>query len=138
MVAQRWSDSDALGVAPAPFRRYSGEVSPDTELVVLLGGLHLIGLAFVSMLLVMFLRSDAERERSAQEDDGFSDDGGGGSDRLAPTPPTRPGGGNVPLPDAAPARRRMRGPGRLADDWRPRRREPMHPRRVPQRTPVHR
>jgi hypothetical protein len=105
-------------------------VSPDTKLVVLFGALHLIALGLVAGLLVIFIRSETvEAWRPPEEDDGWGD----GGSRLEPTPraPRTPGG--LPLPDAAPARVRLREPGRLAERVpRPERR----PAREPAREPV--
>ena len=99
----------------------------DTELWVLFGALHLIGLVLLGMLLVMFLRSETVAPWRPPEDDGGG--GGGGSPPARPGPRRRDGGG-LPLPDARPAGVRLRGPGRLADD-RPR--PPRRPAREPGR-----
>lgn len=65
-------------------------------------------------------------------DDG-SGDGGGGSGPPGAGPPGRPSGG-IPLPDAAQADARLRGPHeRLADLVRRRERRPAH---EPDRAPV--
>jgi hypothetical protein len=107
-------------------------------MVLLFGGLHLIGLAFAGMLLVMFLRSDRSSPQHEGPDDESADGGGGGSHRRVPRAPQSPGGDGLPLPDAAPARRRMREPGRLGEDERPtrRRRDPMHVPVPGRRTPA--
>src|SRR3954464_6097846 len=112
-------------------------MSPDEELMLIFGSLHLVALALGVLLFVMFLRSDAQDGgEGPEEDDGG---GGGGSDRISGAPKTSPSGG-IPLPDAEPAPVRLRGPGRLPDPHpqRPRRRvaEPARSpsrRRVPQR-----
>lgn len=97
------------------------EVTPDQELVLLFGGLHLVALALGGALFAMLFRSEPVTPwRPADEED----DSGGGSDRLAPGPR---GGGprdGVPLPDAEQAPVRLRENGRLADAYPfPRRRE---------------
>src|SRR5215208_1701339 len=91
-------------------------MSPDEQLVVVFGVLHLAALAMGVLLFVLFLRSDA-RDGSIPSDE--EDGGGGGSDRISDRPKTSPSGG-IPLPDAEPAPVRLRGPERLAD-LRPRR-----------------
>jgi hypothetical protein len=109
-------------------------MSPDEELVVIFGALHLVALALGVLMFVLFLRSDStDSQQGPEEDDG----GGGGSDRITDRPKTSPSGG-VPLPDAEPAPVRLRGHERLRDlTRRPERRRVVEPaparRRVPQR-----
>ena len=102
--------------------------------MVVFGALHLIALTLGIVLFMMFLRSDTASSWPPPDDD--EGGGGGGNDRLPCPPKPRPNGG-IPLPDAQPARLRLRGPGRLADAHpRPSRRAP-HPAprpRVPSRT----
>jgi len=94
----------------------------ETLLVAVLGGLHLIGFGFLALLLLPCLRD----ERVAPLTPPAEDDDGGGNDRLQPVPPRGPRGGGIPLPDAQPARVRIRGGRRLAD-LRPRvERRPAH------------
>jgi hypothetical protein len=107
-------------------------MSPGDQLVLMIGGLHLLALMFAFALIVPALRDRPEPPRRP----GDGSDGGGGQ-RLPPDPqpPSRPGG--IPLPDAQPARVRLRERGRLADriPGRPRRpaREPeRQPSRIPQ------
>jgi hypothetical protein len=103
-------------------------MAADAELMLLFAGLHVIGLALVALLLVMFLRSETVTPWTPPEDnDGGG--GGGGNDRLTPKPPSGPQGGGLPLPDAQPARVRLRDHRRLAD------RLPERQRRAP-REPV--
>jgi hypothetical protein len=104
-------------------------VTPDEELMVIFGALHLVALVLGLVLFVMFLRSEAGYGRRPPEDD---DGGGGGNDRLGKGPKGSPSGG-IPLPDADPAPVRLRGHEKLAD-VRPRRerrpvREPARPGR---------
>jgi hypothetical protein len=113
-------------------------VTPDQELVLLFGGLHLVALVLGCVLFWMFLRSEtvAPWEPPDEEEGGG---GGGGNDRVT-EPPKRPGPGGVPLPDAVQSSERFRGAGRLADrrPWPATRRDhpPQRtPRRTPQRTP---
>jgi hypothetical protein len=100
-------------------------VTPDDELMVIFGTLHLVALALGVLLFVMFFRSGRGSNRPPEEDDG----GGGGNDRLSTPPKTSPSGG-IPLPDADPAPFRLRSHDR-SDRWsRPERRrvaEPAHP-----------
>jgi hypothetical protein len=109
-------------------------MSPDEELMVIFGALHVVALLLGGVLFYMFLRSDPTTSWQPPEDDDGG--GGGGNDRLPSHPKPRPTGG-VPLPDAEQAARRLRGPGRIADG-RPRRvRRPAHPP-TPVRRPVRR
>jgi hypothetical protein len=106
-------------------------MTPDQELVLLFGGLHLVALMFACVLFWMFMRSDTVDPWTGEEED-EGGGGGGGNDRLS-DPPRRPGPGGVPLPDAVQSKERFRGPGRLADrrEWPVRR-----PAREPERTPA--
>jgi hypothetical protein len=108
-------------------------MTPDEELMVIFGALHVIALAFGVVLFMMFLRSDTTSSWKPPDDDDGG--GGGGNDRLpTTTPKPRPTGG-VPLPDADPAQLRLRGPGRLRDAYPRPLRRPAHPQ-VPHRQPV--
>ncbi len=102
------------------------------EFVALIGGLHIIGLMFAMALVWHFMRTDPADSWPPPSEDGG---GGGGNMRPEPPAPVRPRGGGLPLPDAVPARVRLREPGRLADH-RPRRER--RPSREPVRTPVRR
>jgi len=100
----------------------------DAEIVLLVGGLHLVAMVFAGILIAFCLRSEETPPFSPGQD---GDDGGGGSDRRVPRDPPRPRGGGLPLPDAAPARVRLRGAATLATllagrDRRPAR-EPARP-----------
>jgi hypothetical protein len=110
-------------------------MADETLLVALLGGLHLLGFAFAAILLLPCLRDEsvAHLARRGEEDD----DGGGGSDRLRPTPPRPPRPGGIPLPDAVPARVRLRDGRRLAELLPGFERRPAH-RPLPQRQPARR
>jgi hypothetical protein len=106
-------------------------MSPDEELMLIFGALHLVALALGVLLFVMFLRADAGNEHEPPEED--EGGGGGGSDRISDTPKTSPSGG-IPLPDAEPAPVRLRGHERLADlRPRPERRRVTEPQRTPRR-----
>ena len=94
--------------------------------MVMIAAVHLIGLACVAALIIPALRGD---QNPSPPPDSGSDDGRG-NDRRPPTGPPRGPIGGIPLPDAIPARVRLRGPARLADLL------PRHERR-PAREPVH-
>jgi hypothetical protein len=109
-------------------------MSPDEELMVIFGALHVVALVLGGVLFYMFMRSDTSSPWKPPEDD--EGGGGGGNDRLPSRPKPRPTGG-VPLPDAEQASLRLRGPGRLRDahPWPSRR--PAHPPiPAPSRRPV--
>jgi hypothetical protein len=111
---------------------YDSAMTPDEELMVIFGALHVIALALGVVLFMMFLRSDSTSSWNPPEDD--EGGGGGGNDRLPSRPKPKPTGG-VPLPDADPARARLRGPGKLRDAHPRPLRRPAHPA-VPRRRPV--
>jgi hypothetical protein len=108
-------------------------MTPDEELMVIFGALHLVALALGVVLFMMFLRSDATSSwKPPEEDEGG---GGGGNDRLPTSKPKpRPSGG-VPLPDAEPARTRLRDHSKLRDAHTGPLRRRTHPH-TPQRTPT--
>ena len=105
----------------------------ETLLVALLGGLHLLGFGFAAVLLLPLLRDERIAPLAHGEEE---DDGGGGNDRINPVPPRGPRPGGIPLPDAVPARVRLREPARLADLIPARGRREHAPAPVPSRTPV--
>ena len=103
--------------------------------MLLFTALHVVGLGIVTTLLVMFLRADTTRVWSPPDDSDGSD--GGGNDRLGPRSRPGPGGGGLPLPDALPARVRLRDHSRLADLLPAPVRRPAHePARAPRRVPA--
>jgi hypothetical protein len=104
-------------------------MSPDQELMVIFGALHLVALTLGLILFVMFLRSEAGSGfKPPDEDDG----GGGGNDRLSDKPKNSPSGG-IPLPDAIQSSTRLRSHEKLRDAYRQRDRrrvaEPAQPSR---------
>ena len=107
----------------------------ETLLVALLGGLHLLGFGFAAVMLLPLMRDERIVPVARREDE---DDGGGGNDRVRPGPRPGPRGGGLPLPDAVPARVRLREPARLADLLpAPQRRQREHapgPTRTPARS----
>ena len=108
----------------------------DLKLVALFAGLHLLGLILVCVMLVLFFRSDTMPSWSPGDEEGDGG-GGGGNDRLRPRNSGGPRGGGLPLPDALPARVRLRDHRRLADLIpRPARRAAPEPARAPRRVPA--
>ena len=108
-------------------------MSGDTQLVLWIAGVHLLGLVAVGVLLLPALR-DAPVSPGRSENDG--DDGWGRGPKLPPEPPAPPRGG-IPLDDADPARVRLREAGRLADLLPAReRRTVREPARRPVREPA--
>jgi hypothetical protein len=104
-------------------------MSSAAQLVLMVGGMHILGLIGAVLLIIPAIRDQPE---PPQPPGGGSDDGGGGLRRPVPQTPVRPCGG-IPLPDAEPSRIRLREPGRLGDRLpRPARR----PAREPERRPV--
>jgi hypothetical protein len=104
-------------------------MSPDEELMVIFGALHLVALMLGVILFIMFLRSEAGSRFKPPEDD---DGGGGGNDRVTDKPKNSPSGG-IPLPDAVQSSTRLRAHERLRDAYRHRERrrvsEPARPSR---------
>src|ERR1700750_2177768 len=100
-------------------------MSPDAELLVIFGVLHLVALVLGGALFLMFLRSDGASTWTPDDED---DSGGGGNDRLGDKPKTSPSGG-IPLPYSVQSDTRLRGGhDRLADPGRPRVRTRTRPR----------
>jgi hypothetical protein len=100
------------------------------QIILLVVGMHLLALACAGVLIVHAARTDPTVGWRAPG--GGSDDGPGNDRRGPPTPPSVPGGG-LPLPDAEPARVRLRDHRRLPDLTPPRERRPA---REPVRRPV--
>ena len=94
-------------------------------------GMHLLGLVCAAALLIPALRGSDKPPRSDSGDDGW-----GNQRPPAPTRPVRPGPG-LPLPDAGPSRFRLRDHRRLPDLLPGRERRPVRePAREPTRTPA--
>src|ERR1700751_1122006 len=94
-----------------------------------IAGVHLLGLACVAFLMWPALKDNPlARDRPSEG----GDDGGGGGPKVPPTRPEPPRGG-LPLPDAEPAKIRLREHGTLGERL-PRRDPP--PRREPDRRPA--
>jgi hypothetical protein len=134
MVAKAFAPTVAGRLAIAANARYPEPMPGDAKLVLLMAALHVVGLVFVAVLLVMFLRSDTAAAYRPPED---PDGGGGGNDRLTPRDVDGPSGDGLPLPDASPARVRLRSHDRLRDLLpRPTRRRSDEPERAPRRVPT--
>lgn len=106
-------------------------MSGEAQLMLVVMAMHLLGLVGAAALLIPALRSVEE----PPDVDGGSDGGGSKKRPPAPSRPDRPGPG-LPLPDAIPARVRLRNHERLADLLPRRERRPARePDRRPVRTP---
>jgi hypothetical protein len=104
-------------------------MSGDVELMLMIAGMHLLGLVCAAALILPALRGGPDLP---PRPDRGSDDGWG---HGPPRPPTRPSDvprGGLPLPDAEPASVRLRDQRRLAD-LLPRRER--RPAREPERAP---
>jgi hypothetical protein len=88
---------------------------------------HMIGLP-----LLYWLLGDGIRDMLRMRPDD-SDDDGGLPPASDPAVKPSPGGGGLPLPDAAQSPVRLREPGRIRDGKRPARRPEHEPQRTPQR-----
>ena len=89
-------------------------MNPDIAALLLIFGVHLIAL----VVIVGPLARSAGRDRDDADGGGPADDDGGGGSKRPPIGPTAPRPrGDLPLPDAVPARLRLRGPDLLADQY---------------------
>jgi hypothetical protein len=104
-------------------------MSGDLELMLMIAGMHFLGLACAAALLLPALRGGPDLPPRPDRD---SDDGWGKGPPPPPTPFDLPTGG-LPLPDAQPAAVRLRDHRRLGD-LLPRRER--RPAREPSREPV--
>ena len=108
-------------------------MSGDVQLLLLIAGVHAFGFAAVGILLLPALRDNWDTPPGGSD----SDDGGGRGPGAPPELPIAPSGGGLPLPDAVPARMRLRDEhGRLADRPARERRPAREPVRPPTRTPA--
>jgi hypothetical protein len=107
-------------------------MTPDEELLLIFGALHLVALVLGAVLFAMFLRSGTRPERRPPDDDDSGGGGGGGNDRIDSRPKPPPPGG-LPLPHAEQAAARLRSHETLRDAQRRRERrrvaEPARPAR---------
>src|SRR5438477_2451416 len=104
-------------------------MSGDVELMLMIAGMHLLGLVCAAALLLPALRGGSDLPPRSDRD---SDDGWGHGPPPSPAPFGAPPGG-LPLPDAEPARVRLRDHRRLSDELPARERRPA---REPGRQPV--
>jgi hypothetical protein len=107
-------------------------MSGNAQVMLMIAGVHFLGLAGVALLIVPALRERPSPPGSPPDN---GSDEGRGNDRRRPTGPSQRPTGGIPLPDAAPARVRLRESARLADLLPPRQRRPA---REPTRRPVRR
>jgi hypothetical protein len=108
-------------------------MSGETQLLLMIAGVHLLGLACVAILMFPALRDGPEAPPRTDE---TGDDGWGNRPREPRDPRHVPGGG-LPLPDSIPARVRLRGHERLRDLLPgPERRPAREPVPRPVRAPV--
>src|SRR5947209_5021684 len=106
-------------------------MSGDVQLLLLIAGVHLFGFAAVGVLMIPALRDGWNAPPGGSD----SDDGGGRGPKVPPIAPVAPSGGGLPLPDAVPARVRLRDHERLGDRLPARERRPAHAPE-PARTPI--
>ncbi|HEY2438132.1 MAG TPA: hypothetical protein VGH93_13200 [Solirubrobacteraceae bacterium] len=103
------------------------------QLLLMIAGMHVLGLGCVAVLMVLAFRQHPEE--GPRRSDFGSDDGWGNEPREPRRPSDSPWGG-MPLPDSEQARIRLRDERKLRD-LRPERerrpsREPGRPVRIPQ------
>jgi len=103
--------------------------------MLMIAGMHLLALGCVAVLMVPALRDRQvlpNRRPDSDSDDGW------GNDRAQPLTPQDSPGGGLPLPDAIPARLRLREHGRLHERLPQRSRRPARePAPEPLRDPIH-
>jgi hypothetical protein len=105
-------------------------MSGDAQLMLMIAGLHFLGLVCAAVLIIPALRD--EPDFPPRRSDPGSDDGWGRGPDAPPKPPDPPRGG-IPLLDAVPARVRLRDHRKLTEHQPRRERRPV---REPERTPV--
>jgi len=102
-----------------------------------IGGLLYLGLV-IAVIFLPVLLNRGQGGSSPGDSDGDSGGGGGGGRRPPGPPPDRPFGG-LPMPDATPARARLRDHRRLRDLLPTRQRRPVRePERAPSPQPIRR
>jgi len=106
-------------------------MSGDAQLMLMIAGMHLLGLVCAAVLIIPALR-DSPEFPPPRPDPGSDGGWGRGPDRP-PAPQDPPRGGGIPLPDAEPARVRLRDHRKLPEHLPRRERRPA---REPERTPV--
>jgi hypothetical protein len=109
-------------------------MSGEYQLILLIAGMHLIGLVGIGLLLYFALRHDGHPHWPGES--WGSDDGWGNEPRRPTEPSNRPRGG-LPLPDAEPSLVRLRDHRKLPEQLPARERRPARePEREPIRAPV--
>lgn len=106
-------------------------MSSEYQLLLMIAGMHLLGLLCVGALILLALRGEDYGLPGSGESG--SDDGWGNEPRRPPQPSDSPWGG-IPLPDATQSTVRLRDHRKLGDLL------PQHdrrPAREPERTPIH-
>jgi hypothetical protein len=96
-------------------------VESETAFIAVITGFHVLGLVLLGLMLWMAFRSDAPTPPRDEDSGG----GEGGPGRPPDPDPVAPSGG-LPLPDAGPARVRLREPARLGDLLPASQRRPAH------------
>jgi hypothetical protein len=104
-------------------------MSGEAQLMLMIAGMHLLGLVCVAVLIIPALRDGPGLPPNPESG---SDEGGGWGPKRPPKSPDSPRGG-IPLPDAVPAGVRLRDHRRLGDHLPARERRPS---REPDRRPV--
>jgi hypothetical protein len=105
-------------------------MSGDAQLMLMIAGMHLLGLVCAAVLIIPALR-DGPEIPPPRPDQG-SDGGWGRGPDVTPKPPSPPRGG-IPLPDAEQALIRLRDHRKLSERLPKRERRPA---REPERIPV--
>jgi hypothetical protein len=105
-------------------------MSGDAQLLLMIAGMHFLGLVCAAVLIIPALRDSPEFP--PKRSDPGSDDGWGHGPRRPPKPPDSPRGG-IPLLDAEQARIRLRDHRKLGEQLPGRERRPA---REPARRPV--
>jgi len=107
-------------------------MSGDAQLMLMIAGMHLLGLVCAAVLIIPALRDNPDLP--PRRSDPGSDDGWGRGPDRPPKAPDSPRGG-IPLLDAVPARVRLRDHRTLREHLpRPERRPAREPGRTPVRT----
>jgi hypothetical protein len=105
-------------------------MSGDAQLMLMIAGMHLLGLVCAAVLIIPALRDSPD---FPPRPDPGSDGGGGGGPERPPAPQDPPRGGGIPMPDAEQSRIRLRDHRKLSERLPRRERRPA---REPDRTPV--
>jgi hypothetical protein len=107
-------------------------MSGDAQLMLMIAGMHLLGLVCAAVLIIPALRDNPDFPQQ-YPDSGSDGGGGGGGPERPPAPKDPPRGGGIPLLDAEQARIRLRDNRKLTEKLPKRERRPA---REPERTPA--